>query len=311
MNKLIRIGTRSSALALWQTEFVKDLLLKTYPDITVELVHMSTKGDRVLERPLAEIGGKGLFTEELESAMFRGEVDLAVHSLKDMPTELPEGLVLGAITKRENPFDAFVSNTYASLEELPEGAVVGTSSLRRQAQLLALRPDLQIRMLRGNVQTRLRKLDEGEYDAIILAAAGLKRLGLENRIQTLFSLEMMIPAVGQGAVVIECVDTDEMKVFLAPLMDDETAIAVTAERAFLARLQGGCQVPIGAHATVEGDAITMEGFVASLDGKQMVRQVLTGAVSSSEALGVALAERLLAEGGVDIISELIKEGVIK
>ena len=311
MSRLIRIGTRSSALALWQSEFVKGLLLEAYPDIEVELVHMSTKGDRILERPLAEIGGKGLFTEELEAAMLSGEVDLAVHSLKDMPTELPKGLILGAITKRENPFDAFVSNNYEALVELPKGAIVGTSSLRREAQLLALRPDLDIRMLRGNVQTRLRKLDEGEYDAIILAAAGLNRLGLEERIKALFSLHDMIPAVGQGAVAIECVDTEEMRAFLAPLVDMKTTLAVTAERAFLARLQGGCQVPIGVHATVEEGTISMEGFLSTLDGKQVIREEITGEGTNPELLGVTLAETLLAAGGTEIIHELIKEGVIK
>ena len=244
MRDTIRIGTRSSALALWQANHVADTLRKHYPQCKIELVHHSTKGDRILEKPLAEIGGKGLFTEELEASMRDGSIDLAVHSLKDMPTELPEDLVLGAITERETPCDALVSPKYKTLDQLPQGAKVGTSSLRRQAQLLNRRPDLQISVLRGNVQTRLNKLETENFDAIVLAEVGLKRLGLESVITQTFTSDEIIPAVGQGALGIECRKDDaEMLDMLTVLHDDNTMWATRGERSFLRQLEGGCQVP--------------------------------------------------------------------
>ena len=310
MKKTLKIGTRSSQLALWQAEFVKNELERLYPESSVELVTMSTKGDRILEKPLAEIGGKGLFTEELEQAMLNGTIDLAVHSLKDMPTTLPKGLVLGAITKREIPFDALVSPKFGTLDKLPQGARVGTSSLRRQAQLLRLRPDLSILLLRGNVNTRLRKLDEDQYDAIVLAQAGLKRLGFENRITETFTSDTMIPAVGQGALAIECCADSEALTLLEPLNDADTVVAVQAERSFLESLNGGCQVPMGVYGICKKNRLFLHGMIASVDGRRVFDGRLEGAFSEATSLGRRLAESLCEDGAQEIVDELVQKGIL-
>ena len=269
MRNHIRIGTRKSTLALWQSEYVKSELQRLYPGITVELVHFNTKGDRILDKPLAEVGGKGLFTAELEAAMHAGDIDIAVHSLKDMPTELPDGLTLGAISKREVPFDALVSPKYKTLDQLPEGARIGTSSLRRQAQLLHRRPDLRIEVIRGNVQTRLGKIETEGLDGVVLAQAGLKRLSLDDRITQVFTADEMIPAVGQGALAIECRSDDtEMLEILSKIDDEPTRLAVEGERSFLNQLNGGCQVPMGVYGTVEKGQLNLKALIASLDGKK-------------------------------------------
>jgi len=299
----IRIATRKSALALWQAEFVKAELLKHHPELTVELVPMSTQGDKILDTPLAKIGGKGLFVKELETAMLEDRADIAVHSMKDVPVEFPDGLMLSTICEREDPRDAFVSNQFRSIAELPPGAVVGTSSLRRQCQLKAQRPDLQVRDLRGNVNTRLAKLDNGEFAAIILAAAGLLRLGFAERIAGYLPVEQSLPANGQGAVGIECRTSDQrVQALLAPLEHGITRNCVLAERAMNRRLQGGCQVPIGAFATQHGEQITLRGLVGSLDGSEIIRDQVQGPASSAEALGLQLAERLLAAGAGKILT---------
>ncbi|EJI84366.1 porphobilinogen deaminase [Alishewanella aestuarii B11] len=299
----IRIATRKSALALWQAEFVKAELLKHHPELTVELVPMSTQGDKILDTPLAKIGGKGLFVKELETAMLEDRADIAVHSMKDVPVEFPDGLMLSTICEREDPRDAFVSNQFRAIAELPPGAVVGTSSLRRQCQLKALRPDLQVRDLRGNVNTRLAKLDNGEFAAIILAAAGLLRLGFAERIAGYLPVEQSLPANGQGAVGIECRTSDQrVQALLAPLEHGITRNCVLAERAMNRRLQGGCQVPIGAFATQHGEQITLRGLVGSLDGSEIIRDQVQGPASSAEALGLQLAERLLAAGAGKILT---------
>lgn len=299
----IRIATRKSALALWQAEFVKAELLKHHPELTVELVPMSTQGDKILDTPLAKIGGKGLFVKELETAMLEDRADIAVHSMKDVPVEFPDGLMLSTICEREDPRDAFVSNQFRAIAELPPGAVVGTSSLRRQCQLKALRPDLQVRDLRGNVNTRLAKLDNGEFAAIILAAAGLLRLGFAERIAGYLPVEQSLPANGQGAVGIECRTSDQrVQALLAPLEHSVTRNCVLAERAMNRRLQGGCQVPIGAFATQHGEQITLRGLVGSLDGSEIIRDQVQGPASSAEALGLQLAERLLAAGAGKILT---------
>ncbi|MBQ1913654.1 MAG: hydroxymethylbilane synthase [Selenomonadaceae bacterium] len=303
-NRIV-IGTRSSKLALWQADYVADSLRREYPELQVEKKLMTTKGDRILDAPLAKIGGKGLFTKELETAMLAGEIDIAVHSLKDMPTEVPEGLVISAITKRLDAGDALVSGKFRSLEELPAGAKVGTSSLRRKAQLLHARPDLNIQDLRGNVNTRLRKLEEEHFDAIVLAVAGLKRLGFADRITEVLPKELLLPAVGQGALAIETrADDAEVRRIIAFLNDEDTVNCARAERAFLARVEGGCQVPVGVHATAEGDALAVEAVIASLDGKRLYRDVRKGSCEEAETIGTALAERLLDAGGWEILHEL-------
>lgn len=305
MQKIIRIGTRASLLALTQSTWIKGLIEARYPATTVELVKIITKGDKILDVPLAKVGGKGLFVKEIEEALLREEVDIAVHSMKDVPAELPEGLHIGIITKRENPFDAFVSNTCATCRDLPAGATVGTSSLRRKAQLANIRPDLVIEDLRGNLDTRLRKLDEGRYDAIILAAAGLNRLSLSDRAKSFFTEEEMLPAVAQGAVGIELRRAaQELLAGLLFLDHLETSLAVRAERGFLHRLQGGCQVPIAGFARLVEGRLQMAGMVASVTGDRTVRLELRGDTSDPEGLGVRLAERLLAEGGREILSEV-------
>ena len=305
MRSTIRIATRKSPLALWQAHFVQSRLQQLYPQLRVELLPMSTKGDKILDSPLAKVGGKGLFVKELEQAILAGDADIAVHSMKDVPVEFPDGLGLSIICERDDPRDAFVSSRFPSLAELPAGSRVGTSSLRRQCQLRASRPDLQILDLRGNVNSRLAKLDGGEYDAILLAAAGLKRLGLQERITTLLPPEQSLPANGQGAVGIECrLDDDELLTLLAPLEHLPTRQRVLAERAMNRALQGGCQVPIGAYAELEGDQLWLRGLVGSADGRQILRAECRGAASAPEALGQALADQLLAQGAAHLLSEV-------
>ena len=306
MKAKLTIGTRQSLLALWQSNHIAALLRKEYPKCEVVLKKIVTKGDRILDVPLAQIGGKGLFTKEIEEDLLDGTVDLAVHSLKDMPTVLPEGLCLTAITERANVGDAFVSNKYGSFEELPLGAVVGTSSLRRKAQLLAKRPDLEIRDLRGNVDTRLRKLDEGLYDAIILAAAGLERLGHGDRISSLIPADVCLPAVGQGALAIEARTADkEVRDMLSFLNDLNTKQATDAERAFLGLLEGGCQVPIGVHADVEGENIRIEAIIAALDGSTILRDTINGKADDAVSLGQQLGKKMLAAGGQEILASIL------
>ena len=301
----IRIATRKSPLAMWQAEHVAAALRAAHPGIEVELLGMSTQGDKILDTPLAKIGGKGLFVKELEQGMLEGNADIAVHSMKDVPVELPEGLHLPVIMAREDPRDAFVSNQHESLDALPRGARVGTSSLRRQSQLLELRPDLELLPLRGNVNTRLRKLDEGEYDAIILAAAGLIRLGFRERIRAFIEPEQSLPAIGQGAVGIECrVDDARVNGLIAPLHHVPTASRVLAERAMNNRLEGGCQVPIAGHAILENGRLWLRGLVGSVDGKVIIRGEIRGDESEAESLGVTLAERLLADGADEILRAL-------
>ena len=304
----IRIATRKSALALWQAEYVKASLEAAHPGLAVSLVPMVSRGDKLLDSPLSKIGGKGLFVKELETALLENEADIAVHSMKDVPMDFPEGLGLYCICEREDPRDAFVSNTYASLEALPQGAVVGTSSLRRQTQLLAIRPDLQIRFLRGNVNTRLAKLDAGEYDAIILAAAGLIRLGFGDRIRSSISVIDSLPAGGQGAVGIECRSADsEIHALLAPLHHRETALRVTAERALNKHLNGGCQVPIACYAELQGEQLWLRGLVGQPDGGLLLRAEATGSVNDAQALGVGVAEDLLAQGADAILQAVYGE----
>ena len=299
------IASRESALAMWQAEHIRDKLAALYPKMEVSILGMTTQGDQILNVTLSKIGGKGLFVKELETALEEGRADIAVHSLKDVPMHMPDGFMLCCIGKREDPRDAFVSNDYANLESLPPGSVVGTSSLRRESQLRARFPLLNIEPLRGNVQTRLRKLDEGQYAAIILAAAGLKRLGLGTRIRDLISPEDSLPAVGQGALGIECrTDRPELTALLRPLHDDDTAACVYAERAMSRALAGSCQVPLGGFAEVSGDKLRMRGFVASPDGKRLVRADQTASIKSPEDLGNAVAAALRAQGADEILASL-------
>ena len=307
MKNKLTIATRESLLALWQAKYVAHALEEAHPGLTVELLPVSTKGDEILDRPLVEIGGKGLFIKELEVILLEGKADIAVHSLKDMTAECPKGLTIAAVTKREDPRDAFVSNTYKSLEELPQGARVGTSSLRRQAQLLHMRPDLEIRSLRGNVQTRLRHLDEGEFDAIILAAAGLKRLELGHRISSYISTEESIPAAGQGVMAVEARSNDEETLSLISFLhDDMVASCIAAERAFLAKVGGDCKVPAGIFAVPEEGGITAHAFIASTDGKKLYKSAKADKKESAESLGRALAAELLDAGGREVLEELQK-----
>jgi len=305
--KKLVIASRESALAMWQAKHIQSRLQALYPETQVEILGMTTTGDQILDSPLAKIGGKGLFVKELEQALADGRADLAVHSMKDVPMHLPEGFAMAAIGEREDPRDAFVSNDFANLAALPTGSVVGTSSLRRQSQLQARFPGLKIESLRGNLQTRLRKLDEGQYAAIILAAAGLKRLGLESRIADLIDTEDSIPAVGQGALGIEinAARTDLLAV-LAPLNHAETASCVEAERGMSRALAGSCTVPLGAYAEKHGDEIHIKGFVASIDGSEMLREYVVGQPSNPEALGQALAAKLIAKGADRILAALPK-----
>ena len=307
--KIIRIATRKSPLALWQAETVAARLQQAFPEISTELVKMSTQGDKILDVPLAKIGGKGLFVKELEQGMLEGRADIAVHSMKDVPVEFPDGLHLSAILPREDPRDAFVSNHYSSLADLPANAKIGTSSLRRQCQLKELYPDCEILSLRGNVNTRLAKLDAGNYDAIILAAAGLIRLGMVERITEYLSTDVSLPAIGQGAIGIECrCDDVEINSLLAALHDDETSLRVSAERAMNARLQGGCQVPIAGFAELKADGkLLLRGLVGSADGQQMIRAELLADSSQAEIMGKHVAEQLLAQGADVILADVISE----
>ncbi len=311
--RTLTIATRQSPLALWQANFIKDALERLYPQMSVTLLEMVTRGDKILDTPLAKIGGKGLFVKELEQALYDGRADIAVHSLKDVPMVLPEGLTLGAYCKRHAPSDAFVSNQFAHLDELPKGAVLGTSSLRRECQLRQARPDLTIKSLRGNVGTRLAKLDAGEYDAIILATSGLQRLGLDARIRHELDESLSLPAVGQGALAIEC-RADDAKILslLAPLNDTNTALCVMAERAMNRTLEGGCQVPIAGFATIDGSTLRLRGRVGSVDGKVLLKAEntitlgddVTANITAVEALGEQIARELLAQGADVILKEV-------
>jgi hydroxymethylbilane synthase len=305
MKDTIVIGTRGSKLALWQAEWVRSLLGAVNPALRIELKKIKTTGDKILDVPLAKVGGKGLFVKEIEEAMLRDEVDLAVHSMKDVPTYLPEGLHIGAVLEREDPRDAFISREYPSFRELASGASVGTSSLRRSCQLKSIRPDIEIVSLRGNLDTRLRKLDEGQFDAIILAAAGVKRLGHEDRITETLERDVSLPAIAQGAVGIECRTDDEfMHDLIRPLRHAETTVCVKAERAALKKLEGGCQVPIAAHAFLEGDRLVMDGLVGSVSGDRIIRAHAEGSKENPESLGTGLAEDLLGKGAAEILREI-------
>ncbi len=301
----ITIASRESALAMWQAHHVKQQLQTLYPQLEINILAMTTTGDQILDKTLSKIGGKGLFVKELEQALIDGRADFAVHSMKDVPMVLPEGFVLAATGEREDPRDAFVSSQYGNLEELPAGSVVGTSSLRRQCQIQARFPLLKIESLRGNVQTRLRKLDEGLYAAIILAAAGLKRLGLGERITALLPAEQSLPAVGQGALGIECrAGRDDIVALLAPLNHADTAACVAAERAMGRALGGSCQVPLGGFAEIDGGVLRLRGFVASTDGVRTVRAEVSGSPEQAEALGQEMAQRLVGMGADKILAEL-------
>lgn len=304
-DRILRIATRKSPLALWQAYHVRDALCRAYSRLQVELVEMVTQGDRILDAPLAKIGGKGLFVKELEQGLLQGDADIAVHSMKDVPVDFPAGLHLPIIMNRADPRDAFVSNLYPNFQSLPHNAIVGTSSLRRQSQLLALRPDVQIRSLRGNVGTRLSKLDAGEFDAIILASAGLDRLGLAARIRERLAPTMMLPAIGQAAIGIECrQDDDNTRQLLAPLHDETTRHCVTAERAINARLGGGCQVPIAGFAELIDSQIILRGLVADVTGQRILRSEKRGTVTQAIELGQQVAEALLAQGAQEILDAL-------
>jgi hydroxymethylbilane synthase len=302
--KQLRIGTRASQLALWQANWVKSELEKRYPGMEVSLVKIKTMGDKILDVPLAQVGGKGLFVKEIEEAMLRGEIDIAVHSMKDVPTEFPDGLGLVCITEREDPRDAIISRG-VKFADLPQGAKIGTSALRRQAQLLKVRPDLEMVIIRGNVETRMNKLETEGLDAVILAAAGLRRLGFADRIVESLSAELSLPAIGQGALGLECrLDDETVKETIAFFNHPATSAAVRAERALLWRCEGGCQVPIAAFGEVAAEQLKLTGFIASVDGKTSVKDSLSGPVAEPEKLGVALAEKLLAAGGAAILKEV-------
>ena len=303
--RVVRIATRESRLALAQSEMVRDAIARLHPGVEVRLVGMTTRGDRILDRPLAQVGGKGLFIKELEVALEAGEADLAVHSMKDVPMELAPAFALGTFGAREVPLDAFVSNRYARLEDLPQGAVVGTSSLRRECQLRHRRPDLRMEPLRGNVNTRLGKLDAGQYDAIILAAAGLRRLGLEGRIRGTLPMETTLPAIGQGILGIEYLAARrDVAALMKPLEHAETSVAAMAERAVGLVVEGSCEVPVGAYAQVSGQRLRLEGFVGMPDGSRIVREAIEGRSAEAVDAGRALGQRLLAAGGADILRAL-------
>ncbi len=309
MGKTLVLATRKSKLALAQSNWVKKQIEKNWPDVKVELLKVTTKGDKILDVPLAKVGGKGLFVKEIEEALLDGRADIAVHSLKDVPTEVPEGLEVSIFPKRENNQDAFISNRADNLKNLPKGAKVGTSSLRRVAQIKMLRPDLIIESLRGNLDTRLKKLDDGLYDAIILAVAGLNRLGLSERITSILPSDIMLPAIGQGALGIEFrSNDDDTRQILMPIHHEETALCVKAERAFLDRLQGGCQVPIGGMAILKGSDIELCGLVADENGKTVIKKSMTGSSNDPESIGIKLAEEILNSGGRQILEEVYSEG---
>lgn len=306
-NRTITIATRNSPLAMWQANYVKDLLQKAHPGLIVELHGMLTKGDKILGTPLSKIGGKGLFVKELEKAILERRADIAVHSIKDMPMELPHGLTLATICERDDPRDAFVSNNFSSLAELPEASVVGTSSLRRQSQIKKLHPNLNVISLRGNVGTRLSKLDGGEYDAIILAAVGLKRLNENSRIRQHIEPEIMLPAAGQGAIGIECRENDDSLIeLLSPLDNKETRACIEAERAVTRKLGGSCQIPIGAYATLDNDQLTIKALVARPDGSELLSTIQKGAIENAAALGDAAAENLISQGAQTIINDCLE-----
>jgi hydroxymethylbilane synthase len=305
-SQVIRLGSRGSKLALWQAEFIQ-FEIERRTGRKVEITRIKTTGDMILDVPLAKVGGKGLFVKEIEETLLSGDIDLAVHSMKDVPTDLPDRLAIVAITRREDPRDAFLSAKYRKFEELPQGAKLGTSSLRRQTQLLGLRPDLSVETLRGNLDTRIRKMEEGRYDAIILAAAGLRRLGWEAKITEYIPEEMSLPAIGQGALGIEIrVDDLDTREAVSFLNDRDTAFAVRAERGFLKRLEGGCQVPIASYGRTEGDGIFLKGMVGRPDGSEIIRGSARGSTSDPEALGVGLAEQLLARGAKEILDEVYR-----
>jgi len=309
MAQTIVIGTRGSQLALWQANWVRGALSERFPDLRVELLVIKTKGDKILDVALAKVGGKGLFVKEIEEALISGRIDLAVHSMKDMPAAVPEELCIGAVPKRENPLDVLITRNGGGLSALPEGARVGTSSLRRAAQLRGRRPDLEIRTLRGNLDTRLRKLAEGDLDAIVLAAAGMLRMGLAGQVSEYLCADVMLPAVGQGALCIEMRRGDPRVARLAAALDDTaTRTVVAGERAFLKRLEGGCQVPIAAHGRLAGGVFSLTGLVAEVDGRTIIRQSRSGAAAASQAVGVQLAEHLLALGAGEILDKLKSEG---
>lgn len=310
MKKTLRIATRKSPLAMWQAEFVKAELEKAHEGLEVILLPMSTKGDKILDVPLAKIGGKGLFTKELEDRMMDGDADIAVHSMKDVPMVLPEGFALGAILERHSPTDAFVSNKYESFDDLPQGAILGTSSLRRKAQLMAVRPDLDVRDLRGNVGTRLGKLDAGEYDAIVLATSGLQRLELDERIRHEIAPEVCLPAVTQGTLGIEYFEKDKETLDIIKVLNHQpTEIRTLAERAMNHRLEGGCQVPIGVFAELEDDTIHLRGLVAELDGSTILTASKTGSIDKPEELGVEVGEMLLEKGAKAILDEVYAKDI--
>jgi len=307
--KTLRIGTRASQLALWQANWVKSELEKRYPGMEVSLLKIKTIGDKILDVPLAQVGGKGLFVKEIEEAMLRGDIDIAVHSMKDVPTEFPEGLGLHCITEREDPRDAVISRGI-KFADLPKGAKIGTSALRRQAQLLKIRPDMEMVIIRGNVETRINKLEAENLDAVILAAAGLKRLGFTDKVAEYLPTDISIPAIGQGALGIECrLDNEEVKSAIDFFNHPATAYAVRAERALLWRCEGGCQVPIAAFGEVEGDQLKLTGFIASVDGKTSVKGSVSGPAEECEKLGITLAEQLLKDGGHEILAEVYQREV--
>lgn len=310
MKGRINIGTRGSKLALWQANWVKSAIEEQHPQVDVELVIIKTKGDKILDAPLAKVGGKGLFVKEIEEAILSGRVDLAVHSMKDMPAEIPDGLSIGAIPEREMPADVLISRSNRTLAALPQKAKVGTSSLRRGAQILHARPDIRIETLRGNVDTRLKKLDTQDLDAIVLAAAGVKRMALEDRITEYLDESVMLPAVGQGALCIEIRKNDpDIEPLIAPMNHRESALAVKGERAFLHRLEGGCQVPIAAHGKMIGDRYVLTGLVASLDGAEVIRETISGELTDAEKIGVELGNRLLSKGADRILKTLTESNL--
>ncbi len=305
MGKTLKIGTRGSKLALWQANWVKSALNTRHPSLSVDLVIIKTKGDKILDVPLAKVGGKGLFVKEIEEALLNGRIDLAVHSMKDMPSEIPKGLCIGAIPERENPQDVLISKKGLLLSQLEPGARIGTSSLRRAAQLLRARPDLRVFPLRGNLDTRLKKLETENLDAIVLAAAGVKRLGLENRITEFLDENIMLPAVGQGALCIEIRQNDpEVAPMVAKLEHRQTRTIIMGERAFLNRLEGGCQVPIAAHGKIDNTRFTLCGLVATVDGKTLIKETFSGPEGSSETIGVELADHLVSMGAKTLMETL-------
>jgi len=310
MRLKIRIGTRKSKLALWQANHIASLLKQHFPDIQIEIIKITTKGDKILDVPLAKVGGKGLFVKEIEEAMLRNEIDIAVHSLKDVPTYFPEGLGIVAVPEREDPRDAFLSLKYSSIEEMGKGAVLGTSSLRRKAQILTKRDDLDIKDLRGNVDTRIRKMEEGQFEGIILAYAGLKRLGLDGKVKQVFDTDYMIPAVAQGLLGIEArLDDQKTMEIVSVLNHKESWIRAEAERAFLKRLEGGCQVPLAGYSEINKNTITITGFVSDLEGRRVFKDKISGSINSPEQLGVELAEKLLDMGAREVLQEIYGEGL--